>query len=94
MHLIWIHLWLNRSGNTNFKALEFLKIENIWILVLQCAKFVYQMAPLALVAKLATRWCQLHHLQIWPLDRATCISSKGSRKNISFDKLGILSQPA
>ena len=34
------------------------------------------MAPLALVANLATRWHHLHKLQIWPLDGTTCISSK------------------
>ena len=32
------------------------------------------MAPLALVAKLATRWRHLHELQIWPQDGTTCIS--------------------
>ena len=26
------------------------------------------MEPLALVANLATRWCHLHYLQIWPPD--------------------------
>ena len=34
------------------------------------------MAPLALVANLATRWRHLHYLQIWPPDGATCISCK------------------
>ena len=34
------------------------------------------MAPLALVANLATRWRHLHKLQIWPPDGATCISCK------------------
>ena len=37
-------------------------------------KFDHQMAPLALVAKLATRWRHLHELQIWPQDGTTCIS--------------------
>ena len=32
------------------------------------------MAPLTLVANLATRWCHLHCLQIWPPDGTTCIS--------------------
>ena len=32
------------------------------------------MAPLALVPNLATRWCHLHWLQIWPPDDTTCIS--------------------
>ena len=32
------------------------------------------MAPLALVANLATRWRHLHLLQIWPPDGTTCIS--------------------
>ena len=32
------------------------------------------MVPLALVAKLATRWRHLHELQIWPQDGTTCIS--------------------
>ena len=34
------------------------------------------MAPLALVANMATRWHHLHELQIWPPDGATCISRK------------------
>ena len=32
--------------------------------------------PLALVANLATRWCHLHWLQIWPPDGPTCMSYK------------------
>ena len=39
-------------------------------------KFGNKMAPLTLVANLATRWCHLHQLQIWPPDSATCISCK------------------
>ena len=39
-------------------------------------KFGDQMAPLALVANLTTRWCHLHYLQIWPPDGATCITCK------------------
>merc|ERR1711894_543884 len=35
-----------------------------------------QMAPLVIVANLATRWCHLHCLQIWPPDGTTCIDSK------------------
>ena len=31
------------------------------------------MAPLTLVANLATRWRHFHQLQIWPPDGATCI---------------------
>ena len=34
------------------------------------------MAPLTLVANLATSWRHLHGLQIWPPDGATCISCK------------------
>ena len=34
------------------------------------------MAPLTLVANLATRWRHLHYLQIWPPDGATCVSCK------------------
>ena len=34
------------------------------------------MAPLTLVANFATIWRHLHHLQIWPPDGATNISSK------------------
>ena len=32
------------------------------------------MAPFALVANLATRWCHLHKLKIWPPYGSTCIS--------------------
>ena len=39
-------------------------------------KFINNMAPLALVAYLATRWRHSHWLQIWPPDGATCIGSK------------------
>ena len=39
-------------------------------------KFGYQMAPLALVAKLSTRWRHLHWLQILPPDGTTCIGCK------------------
>ena len=35
-----------------------------------------KIAPLTLVAYLATRWRQLHYLQIWPPDGTTCISCK------------------
>ena len=35
-------------------------------------KFGHQMAPLALVANMATRWRHLHYLQIWPPDGVTC----------------------
>ena len=34
------------------------------------------MAPLTLVANLATRWGHLHWLRIWPPDGTTCIDSK------------------
>ena len=37
-------------------------------------KFCHQVAPLALVPNLATRWCHLHKLPIWPPGGATCIS--------------------
>ena len=36
-------------------------------------KFGHQMAPLALVANMATRWRHLHRLQIWAPDGDTCI---------------------
>ena len=39
-------------------------------------KIVHQMAPLALVPNLATRWSHMHWLQIWPPDGTTCISYK------------------
>ena len=39
-------------------------------------KFGHQIAPLALVANLATRWHHLHELKYWPPDGATCISYK------------------
>ena len=39
-------------------------------------KFSNNMAPLALVANLTTRWRQYYWLQIWPLDDATFISCK------------------
>ena len=35
-----------------------------------------KIAPLTLVAYLATRWRQLHYLQIWPTDGAIYISCK------------------
>ena len=38
------------------------------------------MALLALVAYLATRWRHLHQLQIWPPDGTTCISSKSGHQ--------------
>ena len=47
-------------------------------------KFDHQMAPLALVANLATRWRHLHWLQIWPPDGATCISSKVGHQVVSL----------
>ena len=40
------------------------------------SKFDHQIAPLALVTNLTTRWRHLHWLQIWPPDGTTCISSK------------------
>ena len=39
-------------------------------------KFSNNMALLALVAYLATRWRHLYQLQIWPPNGATCISCK------------------
>ena len=41
------------------------------------------MAPLTLVANLATRWCHLHCLQIWPPDGTTCIDSKVGHQETS-----------
>ena len=38
--------------------------------------FGNNMARLALVAHLATRWRHLHYLQIWPPDGTTCIIRK------------------
>jgi len=38
------------------------------------------MAPLALVANLATRWRHLHYFQIWPPHGATYISCKFSHQ--------------
>ena len=35
-----------------------------------------KIAPLTLVAYLATRWRRLHYLQIWPTDGAIYISCK------------------
>ena len=40
------------------------------------SKFGHQLAPLALVANLATRWSHLVWFQIWPPGGATCINSK------------------
>ena len=45
-------------------------------LLLLVPEFGPQMAPLALVPNLATRWYHLHLLKIWPPDGATGISSK------------------
>ena len=39
-------------------------------------KIVHQMAPLALVPNLATRWSHMNWLQIWPPDDTTCICCK------------------
>ena len=39
-------------------------------------KFAHQMAPLALVPYLTTRWHHLHWLQTWPPDGTTWISCK------------------
>ena len=41
-----------------------------------CIALGPQMALLALVVNLATRWHCLHQLQIWPLGGASCISCK------------------
>ena len=38
--------------------------------------FGHQEPTLALVTNLATRWCPLHSLQIWPPGGATCIDYK------------------
>ena len=43
-------------------------------------KFDHQMVPLALVAKLATRWRYLHELKIWPQDSTVCISCNINHK--------------
>ena len=40
------------------------------------SKFGHQVAPLASVTNLATRWRHLHYLQIWPPDGDICISCK------------------
>ena len=48
------------------------------------SKFGHQMAQLALVPNLATRWHHLHLLQIWPSDGATCISCKFSHQVAPF----------
>ena len=44
------------------------------------SKFGQHMAPLTLVANLATRWRHLHWLRIWPPDGTTCINSKVGHK--------------
>ena len=46
------------------------------IAVCMSYKFGHQMAPLALVPNLATRWLFLRWLQIWLPDGSTCISSQ------------------
>ena len=51
------------------------------------------MAPLALVANMATRWCHLQKLQIWSPDGATCISLHHLHCLIALNcPLGIISQ--
>ena len=58
--------WQNSARGTTD-----LEIDSVtWI------KFSNNMAPLALIANLATRWRHLQYLQIWPPDGTTCMSCK------------------
>ena len=46
------------------------------------------MAPLALIANLATRWLHLHELQIWPTDGAAWIGSTSGHQMPPFTAPG------
>merc|ERR1712051_864915 len=69
-HLTWLRFWpLDGATCISFKF----ELDGTTCI---SSKFGHQMAPLALVANLATRWHHLHQLQIWSPSGTTCFGSK------------------
>ena len=89
-HLHWLRIW-PPDGTTcidskvGHQVASLTLVNTRWPHLHSC-KFDHQMALLALVAKLATRWRHLLELKNWPPDGATCISCKFSHQ---LESLGL-----